>query len=257
MQLCDMMRYTCVTLSLSSPTRLVWLRGRKKKTSWFVFDKLSGAGKRKRGCFPLKKKRGRGGVDYWKRKRGLERERLVSWWIGWCHPFTWFVLLEMEDLELVECCLLHFPASSLCFCLYFSLSLCFSPSVSLSPSLSLSISRSPSRSLLFSLSLSLCLSLSFSLSLSLFLSCPALPFALSYPDGVCSYGVSTISRLLQITGLFFKRALLKRRYSAKETYNFKEPTNRSHPIQRGCIAARFWSYSLIRISHIVHMNAYE
>ena len=39
-----------------------------------------------------------------------------------------------------------------------------------------------------------------------------------------------ISRLLKITGLFFKRALYKRRVSAKETYNFKEPTNRSHPI---------------------------
>ena len=45
-----------------------------------------------------------------------------------------------------------------------------------------------------------------------------------------SYGVATISRLLQIIGLFRKRALYKRRYSAKETYHFKEPTNRSHPI---------------------------
>jgi len=35
---------------------------------------------------------------------------------------------------------------------------------------------------------------------------------------------------LKIIGLFCKRALLKRRYSTKETYNFKEPTNRSHPI---------------------------
>jgi len=43
-------------------------------------------------------------------------------------------------------------------------------------------------------------------------------------------GLATISRLLKITGLFCKRALSKRTYSAKETYNFKEPTNRSHPI---------------------------
>jgi len=43
--------------------------------------------------------------------------------------------------------------------------------------------------------------------------------------------VATISRLLRIIGLFCKRALSKRRYSAKETYNFKEPTNRSHPIE--------------------------
>jgi len=34
-----------------------------------------------------------------------------------------------------------------------------------------------------------------------------------------------------ITGLFCKRALQKRRYSAKETYNFKEPTNKSLPIK--------------------------
>ena len=44
------------------------------------------------------------------------------------------------------------------------------------------------------------------------------------------YGVATISRLLKIIGLFCKRALQKRQYSAKETYNLKEPTNRSHPI---------------------------
>ena len=31
-------------------------------------------------------------------------------------------------------------------------------------------------------------------------------------------------------GLFCKRALQKRRYSAKETYSFKEPTNRSQAI---------------------------
>jgi len=48
------------------------------------------------------------------------------------------------------------------------------------------------------------------------------------------YGVATISRLLKMIGLFCKRALSKRRYSAKETYNFKEPTNRSHPITRWC-----------------------
>ena len=45
-----------------------------------------------------------------------------------------------------------------------------------------------------------------------------------------TYGVATISRLLKITGLFCKRALLKRLNSAKETYNFEEPTNWSHSI---------------------------
>ena len=45
------------------------------------------------------------------------------------------------------------------------------------------------------------------------------------------YEVPSVSRLLEIIGLFCKRALSKRPYSAKETYNFKEPTNRSHPIR--------------------------
>jgi len=44
------------------------------------------------------------------------------------------------------------------------------------------------------------------------------------------YGVATISRLLKTLGLFCKRALYTRLYSAKETFNFKQPTNRSHPI---------------------------
>ena len=35
------------------------------------------------------------------------------------------------------------------------------------------------------------------------------------------------------TGLFCKRALQKRQYSAKETYNFKAPTHRGHPIWGG------------------------
>jgi len=50
--------------------------------------------------------------------------------------------------------------------------------------------------------------------------------SMSVPVG---YEVVTISRLLKIVGLFCKRALKKRGYSAKETYNCKEPTNRSHP----------------------------
>ena len=45
-----------------------------------------------------------------------------------------------------------------------------------------------------------------------------------------TYGVAATSRLLKRIGLFCKRDLQKRRYSAKETCNFKEPTNRSYPI---------------------------
>ena len=45
-----------------------------------------------------------------------------------------------------------------------------------------------------------------------------------------AYGVATMSSLLEIIGLFCKRALRKRLWSAKETYDLKEPTNRSHTI---------------------------
>ena len=37
------------------------------------------------------------------------------------------------------------------------------------------------------------------------------------------YGVASYDRLLKIIGLFCKRDLLKRRYSAKETCSCKEP----------------------------------
>ena len=47
---------------------------------------------------------------------------------------------------------------------------------------------------------------------------------------VCDYGVASISRLLQIIGLFCRTSSLLQGSFAKETYHFKEPTNRSHPI---------------------------
>ena len=47
-----------------------------------------------------------------------------------------------------------------------------------------------------------------------------------------TYGVTLVSGIDKITGLFFKRALEKRLYSAKETYDFIDPTLRSHPIHR-------------------------
>ena len=52
---------------------------------------------------------------------------------------------------------------------------------------------------------------------------------------LCTYWVATISRLLQIIGLFCERALWKRRYSAKETYNCKDLTNRSPSIPEACV----------------------
>ena len=46
----------------------------------------------------------------------------------------------------------------------------------------------------------------------------------------CWHGVATISRLLKMIGLFCKRNLEKRLYSAKETCNFREPSYHSHPM---------------------------
>jgi len=51
-----------------------------------------------------------------------------------------------------------------------------------------------------------------------------------------TYGVATTSRLLEMIGLFCKRALQKRPIFSKETCNFKEPTNRSRPIMLSHIA---------------------
>ena len=42
--------------------------------------------------------------------------------------------------------------------------------------------------------------------------------------------MALVSRIDTFIGLFCKRALQKRYYSAKETYDFIDPTNRSHPI---------------------------
>ena len=62
-------------------------------------------------------------------------------------------------------------------------------------------------------------------------------------------GVATISRLLQIIGLFCKRALQKRLYSTKETYNFKEPNNHSHPMVSILIRE---SNALAHLPHSLH-----
>ena len=75
----------------------------------------------------------------------------------------------------------------------------------------------------------------------------------------CRYGVATISRLLKIMFLFCKRALWKRRYSAKETYKLKESTDRSHPISpvthmnESCRTYE-WVMPYIWMSHGAHMK---
>jgi len=50
-------------------------------------------------------------------------------------------------------------------------------------------------------------------------------------QSIYTYGVANIIRLLKMRGLFCKRAVWRRWYSAKETCNFKEPTHRSRPIE--------------------------
>ena len=48
--------------------------------------------------------------------------------------------------------------------------------------------------------------------------------------------MASISKLLQIIGLFCRIQSLLQGSFAKEIYNFKEPTNRSHPIVLGICA---------------------
>jgi len=64
------------------------------------------------------------------------------------------------------------------------------------------------------------------------------------------YWVASTSRLLKIIGLFCKRALQKRRYSAKETYNFEEPTNRSHPIWKPQESCLYATVGWLRLSRV-------
>ena len=54
------------------------------------------------------------------------------------------------------------------------------------------------------------------------------PTSRSHPIAGLDEEVAATSRLLKIIGLFCKRDLSKRRYSANETYNFKEPTSGAH-----------------------------
>jgi len=58
------------------------------------------------------------------------------------------------------------------------------------------------------------------------------------------YGVALVSRIHEIIGLLCKRALQKRRYSAKETCNFIDPTDRSHPISPSLAYAHALTFSL-------------
>jgi len=63
------------------------------------------------------------------------------------------------------------------------------------------------------------------------------------------YGVALVSRIDKMIGLFCKRALQKRRYSAKETCHFIDPTDRSHPI---CLASLYLSHLLQEMRGDIH-----
>jgi len=58
------------------------------------------------------------------------------------------------------------------------------------------------------------------------------------------YGVALVSRIDTIIGLFCKRALQKRQYSAKETCNFIDPTDCSHPIVMAAVMAVVMVYMI-------------
>ena len=66
---------------------------------------------------------------------------------------------------------------------------------------------------------------------------------------IYTYGVATISRLLNIIGLFCRNSSLLQGSFAKETYKLIDPTNRSHPISHttcgrtavyGCLFQSIW-----------------
>jgi len=69
-----------------------------------------------------------------------------------------------------------------------------------------------------------------------------------------TYGVASLSRIDKIIGLFCKRALLKRLYSAKETCSLIDPTNRRHPIPHIWLSDTSQNESCVweshRMSHI-------
>ena len=63
------------------------------------------------------------------------------------------------------------------------------------------------------------------------------------------YGVASVSRIDKIIGLFCKRALTKRRYSAKVTWSLIDPTDRRHPISINNMCCHTW-YVLSFVSFV-------
>jgi len=63
------------------------------------------------------------------------------------------------------------------------------------------------------------------------------------------YGVTTISRLLNIIRLFCRISSLLYDSFAKEIYHFKEPTHRSHPISINCSPSSVRMYTHVSNLH--------
>jgi len=68
------------------------------------------------------------------------------------------------------------------------------------------------------------------------------------------YGVATISKIFRIIGLFCKRALYKRPYSAKETYDLNRLLIEAAPYFNPYTYKYERVVSHIRICHVTHMN---
>ena len=71
------------------------------------------------------------------------------------------------------------------------------------------------------------------------------------------YGVALVSRIDKNIGLFCKRALQNRRYSAKETCDFIDPTDRSHPIPESECIYTYMFILYIRIYVYISIYRYE
>ena len=66
--------------------------------------------------------------------------------------------------------------------------------------------------------------------------------------------MASASRIDKIIGLFCKRALQKRQYSAKETYNLIDLTDRSHPIPMNTLVLKTSVQHMPHSTHKMHIH---
>jgi len=130
---------------------------------------------------------------------------------------------------------------------YLSITLFICLCIQLSVCLSICVSISTTLFLFLSVYLSICLTISIYVFIYLFVYvshlCDMMHSYVWHDASICA-----TRRINMRRGHFCKRALQKRRYSAKMTYNFIEPTNRSHPIPRSAS----WLVHLCDVTHSYH-----